>query len=202
MLSVWFRFHRAMDSAVAEARLAHRLDPLSPLHARLVAKNLFWARRYDESLAMFEQMLTDDPGWTRGYEDISELLRVMDRPRDAVTWLRRARAAAGDSASAAALPDAASDSAATTLLAMDARRTLAMLERSAREGMRTPAMAHARAYALLGDTLATLRWLDSMSVHRDSYLHQVRLDPRFDFLRADTRYRTWEGRSLRPLLGE
>jgi DNA-binding SARP family transcriptional activator len=202
MLSVWFTFHQAMDSAVAEARVAHRLDPLSPLFARLVGKHLFFARRYDESLAVFEQMLTDDPGWTRGYEDLSELHRVMGRPRDAVTWLRRARAAAGDSAGAATLGDAATDSAATRLLDVDARRTIAMLQRSAREGGRAPAGAFARAYALLGDTLATLRWLDSMSRHRDSYLHQVRLDPRFDFLRADARYRAWEGRSLRPLLGE
>jgi hypothetical protein len=42
MLSVWFRFHRSMDSAVAEARVAHRLDPLSQLFARLVGKNLFF----------------------------------------------------------------------------------------------------------------------------------------------------------------
>lgn len=202
MLSVWFRFHRSMDSAVAEARVAHRLDPLSQLFARLVGKNLFFARRYDESLTVFEQMLTDDPAWTRGYEDLSELYRVMGRPRDAVTWLRRARAAAGDSVSAAALRDAASDSAAIRLLAADTRRTIATLDRLMRNGKRPPAMAYARAYALLADTLATLRWLDSMSRRHDSYLHQVRLDPRFDFLRADARYQRWEARSLRPLLGE
>lgn len=202
ILSTWFSFHQMMDSAVAEARVAHRLDPLSPLFARLVGKHLFFARRYDESLAVFEQMQADDPGWARGYPDLSELYRVMGRPRDAVTWLRRARAAAGDSASAAALIDVPTDAAAIRLIEADARRTIAMLDRSARQGKRAPASVYARAYALLGDTLATLRWLDSMSRHHDGYLRQIRLDPRFDFLRADARYRAWETVKLRPLLGE
>lgn len=202
MLGAWFTFHRMMDSAVAEVRVAHRLDPLSPFFARLVGKYLFFARRYDESLAVFEQMLADDPDWTRGFQDLSELYRVMGRPRDAVTWLRRSRVATGDSAGAAALGNVPTDSAAIRLLEADARRTIAMLDRSAREGRRTPPSVYARAYALLGDTLATLRWLDTMSLRHDSYLRQIRLDPRFDFLRADARYQQWEARSLRPWLGE
>jgi tetratricopeptide (TPR) repeat protein len=196
LLSVWFTFAGIMDSAVAVARVAHRLDPLSPMFARLVGKHLYYAHRYDESLAVFEQMLTDDPGWTRGYADMSELYRVIDRPRDAVTWLRRAREAAGDSAGAAALPHASSDAAALRLLAADARRAIALADRAVAEGKRTPASAYARAYALLGDTLATLRWIDSMAVHHDSYLHRVRLDPRFDFVRSDARYRAWEASAL------
>lgn len=196
MLSVWFTFNGSMDSAVVEARVAHRLDPLSPLFARLVGKHLFFARRYRESLAVFEQMLIDDPGWTRGYPDIAELYRVMNRPRDAVAWLRRARQAAGDSAAAAALSNPASDGAALRLLAEDARRSIALTERALSQGKRVQASTCARAYALLGDTLATLQWLESMAVHHDGYLHQVRLDPRFDFIRGDGRYQAWERAAL------
>jgi len=203
MQSVWFRFHARMDSAVAEARLAHRRDPLSLLFARLVGKQLFFARRYEESGRVFAQLLEDDPGWTRGYEDYAELLRAMNRPREAVTWLRRARVSAGDSAAAAALPDVATDAAARDLLAADARRTIGRLRRAARNGGRVLPSDYAAAWAALGDTTATLWWLDSMTTGHDSYLAQVRVDPVFDFLRGDPRYRAWEERSgLPPLPAE
>ena len=200
MWSVWFRFHGQMDSAVAEARLAHRLDPLSRLFGRLVAKQLFFARRYEESREAFAAMLRDDPGWQRGYEDFADLYRAMGRPRDAVEWLRRARAAEGDPAAAVAWPTVTTDSAAVRMLAADARRTIVRLDSAARAGDRVPPSRYALAHAALGDTLATLHWLDSMRVRRDSYLHQVRLDPAFDFVRADPRYRVWEARSGLPPL--
>ena len=200
MRSVWFRFHGQMDSAVVEARLAHRLDPLSLLFGRLVGKQLYFARRYEESRLVFAQMLQDDPGWKRGYRDFAELHRAMGRPRDAVEWFARARAAAGDSAGAAALPAVATDSAAVRLLAADARRTIVRLDDSVRAGERVPPWLHAAAYAVLEDTLATLRWLDSMLVRNDSYRHQIRVDPRFDFLRRDPRYEAWEARSGLPPL--
>jgi hypothetical protein len=115
----------------------------------------------------------------------------MGRPRDAVIWLRRTRAAAGDSAGAAALPAAAADSVAAHLLANDSRLTIARLDSTTRAGVRVPASDYASTYAELRETLATLRWLDSMVAHRDSYLHQIRLDPVFDFLRGDPRYQAW-----------
>ncbi len=200
MQSVWFRFHGEMDSAVAAARRAHRRDPLSLLFARLVAKQLYFARRYEESRQVFAQMLQDDPGWRRGYADFAELYRALGRPRDAVEWLRRARAAEGDSGGVAALPTVATDAAAVRLLAADARRTIARLDRASRAGERVPPSHYASAFATLGDTLATLRWLDSMLVRRDSYLHQIRVDPAFDFLRRDPRYQMWEARSGLPPL--
>lgn len=82
----------------------------------------------------------------------------------------------------------ATDSAALRLLAADTRRTIARLDQSARAGESVPARIYASAYAALDDTLATLRWLDSMIVRHDSYLHQIRVDPLFDFLRRDPRY--------------
>jgi len=200
MRSVWFRFYGEMDSSIAEAKLAHQIDPLSPLFGRLVAKNLFFARRYEESRKVFTQMVGDDTNWTRGYLDLAELYNAMGRPRDAVGWLRRARAASGDSAGATALPDASTDSAADRLLAGDARRTIARLDRSARNGERAPAYLYAIAYATVGDTVTTLAWLDSMVARHDSYLHQVRLDPVFDFVRPLPRYQVWEAASGLPPL--
>lgn len=198
--SVWFQFSGEMDSAVAEARLAHQIDPLSPLFGRLVAKTLFFARRYEESRTIFSQMARDDPTWTRGYIDLAQLYSAMGRPREAVGWLRRARVAAGDSAGAAALPDASSDSGARQLLAADARRTIARLDQAAHNGDRAPAYRYAVMYATLGDTASTLNWLDSVVARHDSYLHQVRVNPVFDFVRRLPRYQAWDAASGLPPL--
>jgi uncharacterized sporulation protein YeaH/YhbH (DUF444 family) len=119
----------------------------------------------------------------------------MGRPREAVDWLRQAYAVAGDSAGASGLPAAATNAIAERLLAADARRRIARLDRAARAGERSSATAYAQAFAALGDTSATLRWLDSMRVRRDSYLLTVRVDPTFDFVRQDVRYRAWEARN-------
>lgn len=198
MRSVWFRFHMEMDSAVAEARLAHRLDPLGLLHARLVAKQLFFARRYDESWSAYERLLRDRSPKARLYIDLAQLSVATQRPRDAVRWLRLARAEQGDSAGAAALGDALTDAAAKQRLHGDARRTIARLDRDADAGRIFSYSMYARMYATLTDTAATFRWLDSMLVHRDSYRHQVRVDPVFDFLRDTPRYRVWESLSGLP----
>ena len=200
MLSVWFRFHAEMDSAVVWARVAHRLDPLSVYFDRLLAKQLFFARRYDESRQIFRRVMQDNVDSLRIARDLVQLAVASGRPREAVTWLRRVRAIQGDTAGAAALPDAATDLEATRLLMADAWRTIAQLDRAARAGDRAPASYHASAYAALGDTVRTLTWLDSMIVQRDSYVHQVRVDPVFDFVRSRREYRTWEERSGLPTM--
>jgi DNA-binding SARP family transcriptional activator len=200
MRSVWFRFHGEMDSAIVEARVAHRLDPFSLMHERLLAKQLFYARRYEEARQSYLRLLQNSAGRMRGYRELAQVSVAMNRPREAVDWLRQSLAAEGDSAGAAALPAAETDYVAERLLAADARRTIARLDDATRTGGRAKAAAYAQAYAALRDTTATLRWLDSMRVRRDSYLHLVRVDPAFDFLRGTAEYRTWEARTALPTM--
>jgi len=200
MRSVWFRFQGEMDSAVAEAQVAHRLDPLSLYFGRLVAKQLYFARRYDESRRVYMQLLQDNPEWLRADLDLAQLNSATGRPREAVAWLRRARAAQGDSVGLRRFGAVATDAEAVRLLMADARRRIARLDRAARAGKQVPASGYASAFAMLRDTAATLAWLDSILVQRDSYLHQVRLDPVFDFVRGEPGYEAWEKRSGLPAM--
>jgi DNA-binding SARP family transcriptional activator len=199
LLSVWFLFRGDVDSAVTEARLATSLEPMSKSFQRGYAKHLYFARRYDDSRIIYGRMLRDDPNWRRGYEDVAELQLVSGHPREAVEWYRRAREAAGDSAGARALPSVSTDSAARRLVAADARRRIERLDRSRRAGEQVPPLRYAAAYAVLADTVATLRWLESVAAQHDAALYHVRVDPVFDFLRNDPRYQAWEARNaLRP----
>lgn len=200
MRSVWFRVHGQMDSALAESARARRLDPLNLHLARLHVRQLFLARRYDAAWEALQRLFEDDPAWKRGLTDAARLLVVMERPREAVAWYRRARFAEGDSLGAARLVPAATDAEARARLDDDARHRLARLDAQTRAGARVGPSAFAGELARLRDTAATLDWLDSIVVHHDPYLHQVRLDPAFDFVRAHPRYADWERRTGLPPL--
>ncbi|HEX9054935.1 MAG TPA: hypothetical protein VF830_08525, partial [Gemmatimonadales bacterium] len=99
-----------------------------------------------------------------------------------------------DSAAAAQIPIVTSEVEAARVFVDMARRQLNDLETGARNGDWVPPGAFALAYAELQDPDETLRWLDSMRVGRDPGIQNVRLNPLFDFLRDDPRYRAWEAR--------
>jgi serine/threonine-protein kinase len=199
MQSIWYRFYGQMDSAVALAREAQRLDPTSLYFGRLVAEQLYFARRYDESRVTFRELVRDYPAvWPRINLDFAQLFLAMHEPREAVKWLRQGRLESGDTAGAAALRPVATDAQAKVLLARDLRRRLAQLGRQPSGAEPVPPSRYALAYAMLGDTVATLRWLDSMLVHRDVCEHHIRVDPSFDFIRGTAGYRAWEARTGLP----
>lgn len=100
--------------------------------------------------------------------------------------------AAGDSAGVRALPEVQGDSAAARVLASDTRRIIAQLDRAVRAGNPVAPSQYAYAYADLRDTMATLHWLDSVSIHHDTHALNVRVDPRLDFIRGDPRFQAWD----------
>jgi hypothetical protein len=111
---------------------------------------------------------------------------------DALTMLRNGLEVAGDSAGAAHIPIATSEIEATRVFADRSREQLRDLELGMRKGEWVPPDAFAWVYAELQDPDETLRWLDSMRVGRDPLIHMVALNPLFDFVRNDPRYRAWE----------
>jgi hypothetical protein len=136
--------------------------------------------------------------WPRINLDFAQLFLAMHEPREAVKWLRQGRLESGDTAGAAALRPVATDAQANVPLARDLRRRLAQLGRQPSGAEPVPPSRYALAYAMLGDTVATLRWLDSMLVHRDVCEHHIRVDPSFDFIRGTAGYRAWEARTGLP----
>jgi hypothetical protein len=106
---------------------------------------------------------------------------------------RASALASGDSA-AATTPLPASDAEASRQLAARARDDLRRLLDTVSEANLARASLLAHAYAAVGDTAGTMRWLDSMLLWRDPSLVTVPLHPAFDFLRANVRYRKWVSR--------
>jgi DNA-binding SARP family transcriptional activator/Tfp pilus assembly protein PilF len=191
--AAWFRWREELDSALAESRMAHNLDPLNPYFSERVARHLYFLRRYAEAEAMYRRNLRDYPG--KGvYGGLADVYRVEGRTREALETMRAGPERAGDSAAAARIPVATSDTQAARMLADMSLQELRGLAEAARRGELVAPSDWAHGYAGAGDVDETLRWIDSMRVGRDPDLLHVPIDPFFDFIRNDPRYRAWEAK--------
>jgi DNA-binding SARP family transcriptional activator/tetratricopeptide (TPR) repeat protein len=190
----WFRWRGEIDSAVAEARKSAELDPLGRQWTLRLARQLRLARRYPEAEAIYRRMIRDDPQEWRPYMGLSDLYRTMGHLRDAIAIWREADEVSADTVEAARLPVAPTEAEAARWFADEARGRLDALRRSVRDGEWVGAGAFEKVYAELRDTSATLQWFDSMLVHRDPSLQTIPIDPDFDWLRGDPRYKAWEAK--------
>ncbi|MEP6703737.1 MAG: tetratricopeptide repeat protein [Acidobacteriota bacterium] len=80
------------DEAIAEARRAEELDPLSPIIAADLANILSKARRYDESIAQINHALTVEPNFWVAHWYLGTAYQGKKQYADAVAAYRRAMA--------------------------------------------------------------------------------------------------------------
>jgi DNA-binding SARP family transcriptional activator len=194
VLGMWFRMQGEADSALAEARTAHELDPLSATHSNRVAVALLYARRYAEAEAMYRQTIRDYPKEGSSYQHLSRLYVTEGRMRDALEMQRTAAEVSGDSVTLALLPPATSDSQASQVFADLNRQELHRYELAVQAGDRVSPGDFVGVYSSLQDTDQTLRWLDSSVAEHDPSLQSVLVNPGFDWLRNDPRYKEWEAK--------
>jgi len=195
ILGSWYRWQGEIDSAVAEARVSARLDPLNARWTWRLARQLFLARHYTEAEALYRQSMRERAERApAAYAGLAELYRFTDRTREAVAMARAAALAVGDSAAAARVPVPTDEAAASRWLADRARNSLRVLLDTISPGSWGRANLLAQGYAAVGDADNTMRWLDSMLAWRDPTLVVVPLHPAFDFLRSDSRYQAWQAR--------
>jgi hypothetical protein len=100
----------------------------------------------------------------------------------------------GDSAAAARIPVATSDTQATRMFADMAREKLQELAEGVRRGDLVTPGDWVGEYAAVGNVDETIRWMDSMRVGRDPLLWSIPINPSLDFIRNDPRYRAWEAK--------
>ena len=187
---IWFRWRRELDSNVEEARKSTKLDPLNPYWVQRLARQLYLARRYPESEAMYRQLIREYPKVEELYGELSDVYRAMGRPRDAMEVIRPSWQVSNDSAAWAEHPPT-SDSEAARVFAGWASQDLRDLEERHRKGEVVTPGEFAFVYAEARDTNATLRWLDSMLTVRDPGLQRAWIDPEYYFLWDNPRYRAW-----------
>jgi serine/threonine-protein kinase len=172
------------DDAVAEARTARGLDPLSLASSMIVAWILYFARRYDEALAQGRQTLEIDAdyatvhrimGWA--YEETGEFDAAIAAHRRASELTDHSPNFRGQLGRAYALAGRETD----------ARQILTELRDTA-ERTYVSSLDLAIIHAALGETENAFRLLEQAYEERADHLPYLKVNPRLDSLRGDARF--------------
>jgi tetratricopeptide (TPR) repeat protein len=80
---------KRFDEALAEAKRAAELDPLSAIIASNLGDVYMYARRYDEALAQYQQARAIDQNFYTAYESIGEILALKGRYPESIAELQK-----------------------------------------------------------------------------------------------------------------
>lgn len=174
---------RAVEAA-REIELARERDPLSLAINTDLGFHYYYTGRYDEAIKQLESVLTMSRDFSPAHLWLGRSYQQIGRFNDALTEFRQveqsvpewpvAIAARGFVEGAAGRPQ-------------EAKAVLTELQEVAKRRFVT-AYGVALVHAGMGDSEASLTWLDRAFAERSHWLVWLRLDPRFDHLRANPRF--------------
>jgi tetratricopeptide (TPR) repeat protein len=183
--AVYWEVLGRVDESMAEARQALEAEPLSLIISTSVGRIFYDARRHDEAIAQLAKGLELDPNFAQIHLYRGWVAEQQGRLGDAVTELQRAVALSpGDSQLDGALGHA---------YAVSGRREeaekaiAALMERSTQHYIAPIDIAVI--YVGLGATDPAFAWLEKAHEDRSTRLTWIKVDPRFDTIRRDHRYR-------------
>lgn len=173
------------DEAVAAARRAVELAPGQAQTRAGLGYRLYWARRYDEAVQELEASLKQDPKSSTAHYFIGRARVQQGRFDEARSAFAQAREISPE--------DANLKSAAAYLEARAGRREaseklLLELQRLALRGLPFSSQV-AGIRAALGDKEAALGWLEQAHSEHEAALVWIKIDPRFDPLREEPRFK-------------
>ncbi len=172
------------DEALAKARRAQELDPLS-LPINMVLGWVFLnARQYDQSVEQLRRTLEMDPNFILTHHRLGLVYEQQGKYSEAIAEFKQVvNLSAGKPLGIAALARAYALSGKRA----EAQKTLAeLLELSEQRYVAHASIA--MVYAALGDKDQAFAWLDRADKARDALLARLKVDPRFDNLRSDRRF--------------
>lgn len=171
------------DEAVAEIKKALQLDPFSRMDNTVSGCIYFYARRYDEALRQFDKAIQLNPDFFVTYYHLAWLYAQLGNYPSAITELSKGRLLAGDDRAASAASQE------TTLrkafVAQGPRGFWQQIQRDGEMGE----FGSPQVYARLGDKEKALAMLERDYEERETLGTLMNVDPAFDSLRADPRFR-------------
>jgi Flp pilus assembly protein TadD len=169
-------------TAIAEGRLAQRLDPLEAGHSHNLGMMLLSRGATTEAVQYFNQSIALEPRTESSYSALGVALAILGRHAEAEAQIRKALVI-----SPTAL-DVLTDQAYVAVLAgkpQEARTILTQLQ--GQIGGERGALYIATVHAMLGELDASFEWLDRVSWDQGALLN-LRVDLRLESIRSDPRY--------------
>jgi TolB-like protein/DNA-binding winged helix-turn-helix (wHTH) protein/Tfp pilus assembly protein PilF len=178
-LALWRRDKEALEYA----KRARDLDPVSPNAWHNLGLVHYFARRYDDAITQFREVLDLDPNFGHAHVMLGRTYVAKGLPDRAVKELERARSLMG------ARPDVITPMAYVLARAGRSREALATLDELRVPKPRKPSPFRlAYVHLGLGDTDVALDWLEKSVEARDWQLGMLKVEPAFDGLRSDPRF--------------
>jgi tetratricopeptide (TPR) repeat protein len=171
------------EDALAGARRAQALDPVSLPAGSNTAMALYYGRQYDQSIQQSLLVLETDPKFARSYEDLGRSYWETGMWREAIKSFKRAVTYSGrGSGFIASLAHAYASAGKSE----EARNLLKELTALAQKQYVSP-YAFALVYVGMGNKDQAVAWLDKAYQERASALPFVKVNPRLASLHADPR---------------
>jgi tetratricopeptide (TPR) repeat protein len=172
------------EQAIASLKRAQQLDPLSLIINADVGLQQHFARRYDEAIEQVRKALEMDPNFAAGHRTLGMAYEQKGMYSEAIAEFQKALdVSRGNPFALGALGHAYAVSGNRE----KARQVLSeVLELSKRRYV--PPFSTAVIYTGLGDKARALEWLEKAFDDRSLEMIFLKVDPRFDRLRADPRF--------------
>lgn len=182
----WYSWCLIVKGRLMESRTkidrALELDPASLAINTALGKHFHYARQYEEALEQYGKVLDMDPNYVPALHNIGLTYAHIGRYEEAIAVLKKAAALSQSSSAALAHVYAVSGKAA------EARKILAELEALSKRSFVSP-FRIAMVYAGLGKKDQAFEWLEKAFEERDKWLIFLKLEPIFDRLHPDPRFR-------------
>jgi DNA-binding winged helix-turn-helix (wHTH) protein/TolB-like protein/Tfp pilus assembly protein PilF len=172
------------DEALAEIKRARELDPLSLITNSIEGFVYYYARRYNQSAAQLQKLLELDADFWPARWFLGWTLSAQGHHQQALAELERTRQLSGNNTGVIAELGRAY---AVAGRKEEARRTLQELLARVKTGYVTP-YSIAAIYVGLGEHDEALTWLRKAETERAWEYLYLKVDPKFDALRAHPRY--------------
>ena len=172
------------DEALAQARRAQELDPLSlPINMTL-GWVLLTARQSDQSVEQLRKTLEMDPNFILTHHRLGLVYEQQEKYDDAIAEFRQVLSLSpGKPLGIVALAHAYALSGKRA----EAQKTLTELQELSKQRFVSPASI-AAVYAALGYNDQAFFWLEKANGERDGILVRLKVDSRYDGLRSDPRF--------------
>ena len=173
------------EEALTFATRARKLDPVSPGAIHNLGLVHYFARRYDDAITLFRETLDLDPSFGGAHVMLGRVYVAKGLPDRAVAELERAKALLGPR------PDVVTSTAYVLARAGRTREALATLDELRRISQpRDPSPFRlASVHIGLGDTERAFEWLQKAIEARDWQMGMLEVEPVFDDLRSNPRFR-------------
>jgi tetratricopeptide (TPR) repeat protein len=176
-----------IEEAIALARQAREVDPVSPGFAVALADYLLHASQLEEAADLYEEAIRDDPTDARAYFGLAEVRRLQVRFDDAIEARRRGHLAVGDDSLDETFRTAKGEMGYRRIEEAAVRRELEGLNERVQQAYASP-LDFARAYAQLGETEKAFSYFELAFADRAAGLVFLNVDRAWDRLRKDPRF--------------